>query len=85
MIYFVDEDFRKLRVLVSELRINGFDATILRDADSAYHQLVSEKKANIDLVIIDVMLAVNPDISKSRYTRANTDDYHKTGLLLLED
>ncbi len=85
MIYFVDEDYRKLRVLVSELKINGFDAKIIRDADTAFAELSEVDKSNVDLVIIDVMLAAKVNGNTSKYSREQTDDYHKTGLLLLDD
>lgn len=85
MIYFVDEDYRKLRALVSELKFSDFEATIIRDADSAFSELSEVEPEDVDLVIIDVMLAAKADENNSKYPRDETDDYHKTGLLLLDD
>lgn len=85
MIYFVDEDYRKLRALVSELKFNGYEAKIIRDADTAFIELSEVTPDVVDLVLIDVMLAAKPDENNSKYPRDKTDDYHKTGLLLLED
>lgn len=85
MIYFVDEDYRKLRALVSELKFNGYEAKIIRDADTAFVELSEVTLEAVDLVLIDVMLAANADEKNSKYPRDKTDDYHKTGLLLLDD
>ena len=85
MIYFVDEDHRKLRALVTELEFFGYDAEIIKDADSAFTALSGVSPDDIDIVIIDVMLAVRVNGSNSRYTRERTDDYHQTGLMLLDD
>jgi DNA-binding NarL/FixJ family response regulator len=83
MIYFIDEDYRKLRALVSELDIEGYDTKVIRDADNAFVELSGLSGEDVDLVIIDVMLAAKESCSK--YTREETDDYHQTGLLLLDD
>ncbi len=85
MIYFIDEDYRKLRALVSELKFNNFNAKVIRDADTAYSELAEVKPDEVDIVIIDVMLAAKANADESRYPREKTDDYHKTGLLLLDD
>ena len=86
MIYFIDEDYRKLRALASELKtFHGFETKIIRDADSAYRELCDVKESDVDLVIIDVMLAVKADGESSRYSREETDDFHQTGIVLLDD
>lgn len=85
MIYFIDEDFRKLRALVSELKFNDFEVKVIRDADTAYIELETVVMDEVDIVIIDVMLAAKVTKDSSKYSRKDTDDYHKTGLLLLED
>jgi len=86
MIYFIDEDYRKLRALASELTaFHGFETKIIRDADSAFRELSDIKECDVDLVIIDVMLAVNANGESSRYSREDTDDFHKTGIVLLDD
>jgi hypothetical protein len=85
MIYFVDEDYRQLRALVSELLFRGLQAEIIQDADTAYAKLSAIDGATVDLVFIDVMLAASSDETRSRYSRAATDEFHRTGLLLLDD
>lgn len=84
MVYFIDEDYRKLKVLVTELKFRGLSSEVIRDADSAYHRLWNVSLEHIDLVIIDVMLSAKAS-GASRYSREKTDDYHKTGLVLLDD
>jgi len=85
MIYFVDEDYRKLRALVSELKFNDYEAKIIRDADTAFVELSEVTPEAVDIVLIDVMLAAKADEKNSKYPRDKTDDYHKTGILLLDD
>ncbi len=85
MIFFVDEDFRQLRALVSELAFRNIIVEVIPDADQAYDRLSEVKVSEVDLVLVDVMLAASPNEALSRYSRARTDDYHKTGLLLLDD
>ncbi len=86
MIYFIDEDYRKLRALASELTtFHGFETKIIRDADSAFRELSDVNASDVDLVIIDVMLAVKADGKASRYSREDTDDFHQTGIALLDD
>lgn len=86
MIYFIDEDYRKLRALASELTtFHGFKTKIIRDADSAFRELSDAHASDVELVIIDVMLAAKADGATSRYSREATDDYHQTGIVLLDD
>ena len=85
MIYFVDEDHRKLRALVTELNFFGYKSKVINDADTAFDELSIVTSNEVDIVIIDVMLAVKINGDKSRYSRDRTDDYHKTGLLLIDD
>lgn len=86
MIYFVDEDHRKLRPLVSELTFMGFRAQIIKDADAAYSSLSTINDSQVELVIIDVMLSAKGNGEKSkRFSRERTEDYHQTGLVLLDD
>lgn len=85
MIYFVDEDYRQLRALVSELGFRDLQSEVIQDADTAYTRLSAIDPAAVDLVFIDVMLAASTDESRTRYPRAATDEFHRTGLLLLDD
>lgn|ERR1700690_1302493 len=85
MIYFIDEDIAQLRPFRAELTFRGYEVTTLPDADSAFSVLVKANPESLQLAIIDVMLAANPDERASRYQRSNTNNFHKTGLLLLED
>ena len=85
MIYFVDEDHRKLRALISELKFSGYESKVIKDANSAYEELSIVPINDVDIVILDVMLAANLEVNENRYSRERTDDFHKTGLLLLDD
>ncbi len=85
MIYIVDEDRRQLRAEKSELEFRGFEVEFLGDADIAFSTLISVKPKDVDLILIDVMLAANEDSMISRYSRSSSDNFMKTGLLLLKD
>jgi hypothetical protein len=85
MIYIVDEDVAQLRPEESELKLRGYEVTFLRNADLAFDVLVSCENCHVDLVLIDVMLATNEDAAMSRYSREKTDNFLRTGLLLLAD
>ncbi len=84
MIYFVDEDFSAFGAWVAELELRGRQVQALRNADEAFRVLCDAPQRAGDLVVIDVMLAVE-DPHVSRFTPARTDDYLETGLCLLED
>lgn len=82
MIYFIDEDTSQTSHLRLELELSGNAVKHYKDADTAY-EAICELFPN-DFLIVDVMLAANPDETKSIYGRAESDDYKTTGLLLLE-
>jgi hypothetical protein len=83
MIYFVDEDVVQLEPFKIELEILGFEVCILQDADEAYEVLCVPNE-ELELAIIDVMLAADFDIERSRFDRESTRDFLETGLVLLE-
>jgi len=85
MIYFVDEDLIQLEAFKVELKILGYKVDSLSDADQAYHVLSKCSSNELDIAIIDVMLAADIDATKSKYNRSRTDDYLQTGLRLLDD
>lgn len=82
MIYFIDEDTSQTNHYRVELELMGNKITHYKDADTAYESIGSLDAD--DFLIVDVMLAANPDERKSSFLRADTDDYKTTGLLLLE-
>ncbi|MBP7427866.1 MAG: response regulator transcription factor [Candidatus Hydrogenedentes bacterium] len=84
MIYIVDEDVMQLGTLQTELEIRGHTVYIIPDADTAY-SVLDQIGDDLELVLIDVMLAASADRLKSRFTRERTDDFMKTGLCLLDD
>ncbi|HWD19121.1 MAG TPA: hypothetical protein VHB20_07565 [Verrucomicrobiae bacterium] len=85
MIYFVDEDVAQLRPFRAELIYRGYNVKILTDADLAFATLSGAQPEAIQLAIIDVMLATATDELVSRYSRSDTNNFHQTGLILLED
>ena len=85
MIFIVDEDIAQLRSFKTELEVRGYTVKPIRNADEAFDILVSFETDDVDLVLIDVMLAAGCDESTSRYNRENSDNFMKTGLLLLND
>jgi ActR/RegA family two-component response regulator len=85
MIYLVDEDVKKLRAFKSELEFRGYEVIRIRDADEAFSALCNVRPADVTLVIVDIMLSANSDISASRFTRESTDNFLETGLVLLDD
>lgn len=82
MIYFVDEDEIQLKPLLLELALRNYQTQQILNADEALKLLggISDD----DFLFIDVMLAANPDESKSAFTRDQTEDYKTTGLQLTE-
>lgn len=82
MIYIIDEDIIQLRPYANELVILGFQVKQIDNADSAYHTLTEAD--DVELALIDIMLATGPSES-SRYSRDESRDFIKTGILLIED
>lgn len=84
MIYLVDEDFSAFGAWIAELVLRKHPVQPLLNADEAFRLLCQAAPEQIDLVVIDVMLAVE-DPRVSRFGEDRTDDYLETGLRLLED
>ena len=84
MIFFVDEDVGQITPYADILGINGYSTRIIRDAYNAWEEL-HNRKDDVELVFIDVMLAGGSEIDRRRYTREETEDYQITGLSLLKD
>ncbi len=83
MIYFVDEDVRYLEAFVVELECRGHKVRVLDDADVGFKELTGA--ADIDIALIDIMLAVEQDPHKSRYKIESEEEELTTGLAFLDD
>ena len=84
MIYFIDEDVIQIKPFVLELELRGHDVEIISNADKAFIKFKDNDFADVELIIIDVMLAVEPNEHKSIFTRIETDDFKITGIILLQ-
>lgn len=84
MIYLVDEDLNAFGAWITELQLRNFPVTCLWNANEAFVRLCDIDAQGVDLVVIDVMLAVE-DVEDARYSSARTDVYQETGLCLLDD
>ncbi len=85
MIVIVDEDVIQLSAWAVELRCRGYEVDFIDTASAAYTRLSGVADDDIDLVLIDVMLADLTDPSSGRYSRGDTSDYSLTGVSLLDD
>jgi hypothetical protein len=83
VIYFVDEDCVAYWAWIAELKLRDFEVKPLRSADQAFDLLWNVSADGVELVIIDVMLAVD-DVSREQFSREATDNYLESGLRLLE-
>lgn len=81
MIFIVDEDVIQMSSLKTEFEIRGYDVTIIDNADDAWNTIININ--DIEAIIIDVMLAAKPSLS--RYDCEKTQDYTITGIVLAED
>jgi DNA-binding NarL/FixJ family response regulator len=84
MIYWVDEHIDALDPWVLDLRERGLEVEAYKAADEAFVVLCRAPADAVDLVIIDVMLAVSGQ-DATRFSRERTLAYLETGLCLLED
>ena len=82
MIYFIDEDENELRSFAVELKLRGYDTKQLLNADEAFDVLITVD--DVELAILDIMLSTGEG-KTSRYSREKTQDFIKTGLILLDD
>ena len=81
MIYFIDDDVNQMWPFRNELEEQGYQVKALRNADEAFDHL--EQAQDIELVIMDVMIGTGPK-QTSRFSAAETDDFLKTGLVLVD-
>lgn len=84
MIYLVDEDLNAFGAWITELQLRNFPVTCLWNANEAFARLCDLDGQGLELVVIDVMLAVE-DVEDVRFSSARTDVYQETGLCLLDD
>ncbi len=84
MIFFVDEDSSAFGAWILELEVRGHSVQIIRNADAAFVRLCEVNESEVNLVVIDVMLAV-ADPASTRFGGERTDDNLETGLYLLKD
>jgi hypothetical protein len=84
MIFFIDEDSAAFRAWTSELRLRGLQVECLWNANEAFDRLYKIEQAEVQLVIIDVMLAVE-DVDDDRFSLERTYENLETGRCLLDD
>ena len=84
MIYFVDEDELALGAYAAELRLRGYRVAFLRSAREAFRTLWNASRIEVELVVIDVMLAPG-DANDRRDTAEATQGFTTTGLELVRD
>jgi hypothetical protein len=84
MIYFVEEDTAQNNAFFLELECRGHQVSIIANADKAFQELSGIRDSDADLVILDVMLAVESE-GHTRFERKATSNYIETGLVLLDD
>jgi hypothetical protein len=80
MIYFVDEDVPYIQEYSVPLKLRNRSVSILANADLAYDTL--ETASDVELAVIDIMLATGSK-ETSRFSRAASEDFLKTGILLI--
>jgi CheY-like chemotaxis protein len=83
VIFLVDEDMSAFTGWIADLEIRGYEVGALWDADEAYSALSEIAPEEVDLVVVDVMLAVSPE-GTAGLTAEATEDYLLTGLRLVE-
>ncbi len=84
MIYFVDEEESFLRPYAVEMQMRGYETKQITDADTALETLTAEDAENdVELILLDVMMPGRGD-ETSEFDRKSTDNYLKTGLVLLK-
>lgn len=84
MIFLVDEDDESYDASLTDLEMEGFEISVLGDADEAYARLSQVDASELELAVLDVRLAVG-DPESSRFDAERTDDFKLTGLELLKD
>lgn len=81
VIYFIDEDVPYVTEYSVPLKLRNKAVQILPNADLAYNVL--ETANDIELAVVDIMLATEAK-EVSRFGRVETEDFLRTGLLLIE-
>jgi len=84
MIFFIDEDSAAFRAWTSEMRMRKLEVECLWNANQAFRKLCEISPDEVELVIIDVMLAVE-DVEDEQFSFERTYEYRETGLCLLDD
>jgi hypothetical protein len=87
MIYFVDEHHLAFSPWLDAVRDYDYEVETIWNANHAYRLLHDQSPNDVDLTIIDVMLAVDYalDLDDEQFSHARTKGYLETGLCLLED
>ncbi len=80
MIYYIDEEYIRNRSKIRFLKMHGYDVTHISNADEAWRVIYPVSSDDIDLIIVDVMLAAG-----NRYDRKQTKDFLITGITLIKD
>ena len=82
MIYIIDEDYNQMQAWLFELLLSNLEYKYLPDADAALRNItILDSK---DILVVDVMLAVDANEARSSFSRDLTDDYKTTGLAFLK-
>jgi hypothetical protein len=84
VIYMVDEDLSAFGAWISELQLRKHTVKCLWNANEAFNCLCEIGPMDVQLVVIDVMLAVE-DVDDERFSPERTDGYQETGLCLLDE
>ncbi|MGB2712119.1 MAG: hypothetical protein WBC33_11465 [Conexibacter sp.] len=87
MIFFVDEDFHLYDPWIEKMRQKDYAVEPLWNANHAYRRLHAQPREDVELTIIDVMLAVGGmlDAEHEQFSYVRTQGYLETGLRLLDD
>ncbi len=87
MIFFVDEDYHLYGPWIEKVEAREYVVKPLWNAAQAYHELCDEDPAQVELTIIDVMLAVGgmQDAEHEQLSYVRTQGHLETGLRLLDD
>jgi CheY-like chemotaxis protein len=80
MIVIVDEDRSQMRPFALELEFRGYQVENMVDADTALRELRGRR--DLQLVVVDVMLAADYSEIRSEFTAKETEDFKFTGLEL---
>jgi hypothetical protein len=82
VIYFIDEDHAAYGAWIAELELRGLGVSVIHNATDAFRDLWNISPKEVDLVLIDVMLAPGERVETPA---RSPDDYLCEGLQLLRD